>query len=1070
MADPGQTLAATQQRLTDLNEQLLGQQTLEGTRDDDIDRLLVTVHKATNLNFGCVDWKAPHCVVILNSTYRCSPRGLAYGENPIWEWHTELRHTGKEEFLIFEIRNVSLNMGVAYMPLDVLRQHGVLSKALPLMYNGRTAGIDIQNADGSELIPAVGEKQEIFVTVRCNYATSQISNFGSLQDEQLLRARVARIRRDVAQVRVTIHSFSIDMTNNETEKPADYYVPYVKICVGREQHKKTVTAFRPHYTEAEEFVFHDKRKCDYGGFARGRNDRYEGPPVAPPTGSLARQGYRKTVAGDLKVIFRDARFVFWYSGQDDLDLNVNQDLILGTDDTLVSACVHFEDLFLRAFAQDEESDGYGGTGILTAPLKAIDMDIISKDEGLVVGEISFEVEFLNDPVANPSVFENLWRRSRMMRDRATTRHRDALAAIDSAISTRSLPEMLQGVNQEVCRTLADLVINAAIFNHRRLVVHEDDGQLMQERIAQSVQEIAAALSLSRAHVESLDRAVRATVAPIPLKGSAEIYRAKCADTNLHPVRPFVGLVHALASSRSQYGAMLHSAFELAAELIGEAGGVGTLKFDGRKAYGLIERFITMALPPVPEYKRIHPFCLTNDMIYKNSRDIDPEEDVIDHEEKQKQIKAGKAAVASFFPSIDPSKLSGGVAHPGDLITLRKDSTLTLMAGSATMGVFAGFAGGLGVSATAKMIHNIDHDYFCNPKYQTGLGFNKMVCDIMQNSSADEIIANWLATRKGFVTFFWIYFLMFFSGTYFRLQYRFARVKELTLEPTGTARSRHSVVCISGFLHSRVDIFRPWEVDGKCPWTYGQPYVLRWETDLLLRLGETFQGSITKAANDTATVAFYLASLTNPVSFVQNVLTTVQEEFDDVFDVTMKRAFEVGKYLANGLLASALTEADQRAREQADPEMEDEEAELSVQVDSSPRPVSLVGFSFGAAVIIGCLNELRRISNSVDPRAPIAANLVCDVVIIGCPIGCTTQQWTDYRQLVTGRFVNGYLRSDKVLVARQIRYGCTNLFAGCNSLHKVPGIENKALDEFCTMHVNYLNQMPAILADIFSGDM
>merc|ERR1712070_795738 len=130
-----------------------------------------------------------------------------------------------------------------------------------------------------------------------------------------------------------------------------------------------------------------------------------------------------------------------------------------------------------------------------------------------------------------------------------------------------------------------------------------------------------------------------------------------------------------------------------------------------------------------------------------------------------------------------------------------------------------------------------------------------------------------------------------------------------------------------------------------------------------------------------------------------------------------------------------------------------------------RPVTLVGYSFGGAVIVHCLLELNRIANSVDPRAAIAADIVCDVVLIGAPIGLPTETWTVLRRLASGRFINGYLTSDITLVGKQWRTG-KDKFCGTSPIDEVPGVENISMDQFVKTHMDYAKQMPMILNYLF----
>lgn len=320
-----------------------------------------------------------------------------------------------------------------------------------------------------------------------------------------------------------------------------------------------------------------------------------------------------------------------------------------------------------------------------------------------------------------------------------------------------------------------------------------------------------------------------------------------------------------------------------------------------------------------------------------------------------------------------------------------------------------------------------------------------------------------------MTFFNIYAILYFSQTHAALTTRYARLHELSLEPCENTRSPHAVICVSGFLNNRGDIERPWAVDFESPWTYGQIHCLRWETELLLKLGKTFNAIFAKAVEQAMSTAHFFFSLSNPVSLSGYLLGTVVAEFDNQMSVIANRAEQAGKQLANDLLTSALKD-----NLGVDLQPSDDEDATDVppdQVLRKPRPVTLVGYSTGGSVILACLQELRRISTSVDARAALAADMVCDVAICGAPFSCTTEEWIALRRMVSGRFINGYLKTDTVLLEKQGRQSLTHgwtRFAGCNSLHAVPGIENVSMERFVTAHYQYATRMPVIIAHLFKN--
>lgn len=70
-----------------------------------------------------------------------------------------------------------------------------------------------------------------------------------------------------------------------------------------------------------------------------------------------------------------------------------------------------------------------------------------------------------------------------------------------------------------------------------------------------------------------------------------------------------------------------------------------------------------------------------------------------------------------------------------------------------------------------------------------------------------------------------------------------------------------------------------------------------------------------------------------------------------------------------------------------------------------RPITLVGFSLGARVIMSCLKELARRG---------ACGLVQNVYMFGTPIVAKKDEYIKAKSVVPGRFVNGYATNDWIL--------------------------------------------------------
>lgn len=115
-----------------------------------------------------------------------------------------------------------------------------------------------------------------------------------------------------------------------------------------------------------------------------------------------------------------------------------------------------------------------------------------------------------------------------------------------------------------------------------------------------------------------------------------------------------------------------------------------------------------------------------------------------------------------------------------------------------------------------------------------------------------------------------------------------------------------------------------------------------------------------------------------------------------------------------------------------------------------RPVTLIGYSFGARVIFSCLRELAAtvvpleeileddaftsnkdndsedIINKQETQMKVdqssaelkptknPLNLIQDVILLGSPINSKSRVWAAIRKLVGGRIVNGYSSKDMIL--------------------------------------------------------
>ena len=121
-----------------------------------------------------------------------------------------------------------------------------------------------------------------------------------------------------------------------------------------------------------------------------------------------------------------------------------------------------------------------------------------------------------------------------------------------------------------------------------------------------------------------------------------------------------------------------------------------------------------------------------------------------------------------------------------------------------------------------------------------------------------------------------------------------------------------------------------------------------------------------------------------------------------------------------------------------------------------RPVTLVGYSLGSRVIFSCLQELAKKN---------AVGLVQNVYIFGSPVVVKKDEYMRARNVVAGRFVNGYNRNDWILgYLFRLTNGGIRRVGGLASVDGVPGVENMDCSELVVGHMDYRTAMPRLLRE------
>ncbi|CAE8639497.1 unnamed protein product, partial [Polarella glacialis] len=255
-------------------------------------------------------------------------------------------------------------------------------------------------------------------------------------------------------------------------------------------------------------------------------------------------------------------------------------------------------------------------------------------------------------------------------------------------------------------------------------------------------------------------------------------------------------------------------------------------------------------------------------------------------------------------------------------------------------------------------------------------------------------------------------------------------------------SVHLVLFVSGWIRDRSDFYDPWNEAAQTFFPSSGHLALQWETKELLDMSAVFgQMIVSEAASSTASfwmkstaaagmAAGSLAAMTIawPVWIVSSMAN-----LDNAWLVCVERARLAGKCLAHVL-------ADRH--------------------NVGQRPVTLVGHSMGARLLVYCLLELYSMGEF---------HAVDDVILLGTPVTTGASKWRQVRAVASGRVINGYLKSDWILafLYRYLEWGVS--VAGLSEV-KVPGIENFNLEGLgISGHTDYPRHVANILAKMRIGE-
>ena len=260
-------------------------------------------------------------------------------------------------------------------------------------------------------------------------------------------------------------------------------------------------------------------------------------------------------------------------------------------------------------------------------------------------------------------------------------------------------------------------------------------------------------------------------------------------------------------------------------------------------------------------------------------------------------------------------------------------------------------------------------------------------------------------------------------------------------------------------------------------TYGgELYTVRWESillkticDCVMDLAMDVVSGATRQILKATILSTLLAAVVLP-SYLLNVANMI----DGDWTLAVERADEAGKELARILLFSR----------------------------AGQRPVTLVGFSFGARVIYSCLKELAKLQEEWEDYQELKArvekwnasdenhfaklaqkfnglrepsSVVEDAIIMGLPNHLSLPSWKACRQIVAGRLVNCFSTKDLILSlmfqAKRFSPGVQTILKPVCGTCEVnePGVENIDVSDLVHGHQDYCLLTRKILERVKFGE-
>jgi len=254
-------------------------------------------------------------------------------------------------------------------------------------------------------------------------------------------------------------------------------------------------------------------------------------------------------------------------------------------------------------------------------------------------------------------------------------------------------------------------------------------------------------------------------------------------------------------------------------------------------------------------------------------------------------------------------------------------------------------------------------------------------------------------------------------------------------------------------------------------------VVEWEEAALQRLHATMtETTLWVQARDRAARGLAdeilrrsaLGAASVPIALLEHAAA-----LDDPWAIAIHRAKVVGRRLADELLKQLGNDSSKKTAAVHDDRSGyafftggKYSAASSPSSKGPQRPVTLVGYSIGARVVMHCLEALDEYAAS-DSRA---LALVENAVLLGAPVAATPKRWLRARRVVAGRLVNGFSKRDWMLrlVYRTKAWSIAGV-AGAEPVRArdddsvAPRVENLDLSDLVNCHLAYPHLMQPIFA-------